>query len=474
MNIIKSAVLLIALMSLGTTATSASPIPLRGIVEGFYGTTWITAQRSDMLNFCRSHGLNAYIYAPKDDPYHRHKWREPYPANQIAELRNLVDIAKANNIRFIFAVSPGLDLNYKGKNADSDFTAILNKIDSIYNIGVRTFAIFFDDLKDAKGEHHEDGKLQAQFLNRLQAELRGRYRDINSLITVPTEYYQLDMIKGRKVKPYTEDFAKTLDKNILVLYTGNSVVSDGISEADYSVANNIYGRTLGIWWNYPVNDYATTNNSKPNAKLALGAIEKLPAKNVPAIFFNPMQQSQLSKIALSTGADYANAPDSYNPETSWDNAIAAQFGKLAPAMKIFATHSRHMENSWAKIGALDAEDFNTYAYLALNAFQHNRTPDTTEITKLIDDMENAAATLLRYLPTNIISECRPQLEQFRRIAQADRLAVKSLQTRTLDPDLLRLREEISRHEPTAILSEQAALKFVDDIIEIFNRRGVPS
>ena len=46
----------------GTSGTaSAAPVPLRGVIEGFYGTPWQEAQRLDILDFCRAHQLNAYI-----------------------------------------------------------------------------------------------------------------------------------------------------------------------------------------------------------------------------------------------------------------------------------------------------------------------------------------------------------------------------------------------------------------------------
>ena len=54
-------------------SAGAAPIPLRGVVEGFYGTPWTFDDRSDIIEFCRQSNLNAYIYAPKDDPYHRDK-----------------------------------------------------------------------------------------------------------------------------------------------------------------------------------------------------------------------------------------------------------------------------------------------------------------------------------------------------------------------------------------------------------------
>ena len=80
---------------------SSTPILLRGIVEGFYGTPWNFDIRADLLKFCGEYNLNAYIYAPKDDPYHRSKWREPYPEEKIIELKNLVNIAIENNVHFI-------------------------------------------------------------------------------------------------------------------------------------------------------------------------------------------------------------------------------------------------------------------------------------------------------------------------------------------------------------------------------------
>lgn len=459
---------LMALLINFSTALAA-PIPLRGIVEGFYGTPWTFEDRADIINFCRQHNLNAYIYAPKDDLYHRDKWRVPYPSEKIAELKNLVDISKQNGVRFIFAVSPGLDLNYRGKKGEEDFNLLMKKFEAMYNIGVRDFAVFFDDLKDNNGNHHESGKEHAKFLNRVQAELNARHKDIYPLITVPTEYYRLDMLKKNKIKPYTEDLAANLNKKIIVLYTGDGVVCDGITQESFDSVNKIFGREVGIWWNYPVNDYSVTADGERNAKLALGAIEKLPAQNVQAIFFNPMQQVQLSKIALATGAEYANSPSSYDSEKSWDKALNEQFGELAKDFKIFAEHSQHMENNWAKVGPADGRSFETAAYLVLNGLKHNREVDFAPLEKIIDEMQVAAINLKNNLPENILSECAPQLEQFQRIAQADKLALDCLKNKNFDPQLKILREEIKINEPHAILSEQSALKFIDDVIKFFGK-----
>ena len=464
----KKFLLLLALaMFIGGGAAEAVPIPLRGVVEGFYGTPWTFEDRADILDFCRQNNLNSYIYAPKDDPYHRDKWRKPYPADKLNELRQLVALANKNRIRFIFAVSPGLDLNYK---SDEDFRLLIRKLDTIYNIGVRDFAIFFDDLKDENGNHHESGKNQAEFLNRVQKNLRERYKDVAPLITVPTEYYYEDMVKGDKPKPYTRDFAETLDPRIVVLYTGRGVVCDGITDKELAEVNKIFGREVGVWWNYPVNDYSLTPDGNRNVKLALGAIENLPSAKMTAIFFNPMEQVQLSKIALATGAIYANNPATYDAEQAWDKVLREQFGTLAPAMKIFAEHSRHMENSWAKVGPPDAIEFATLAHNLLYDMGKKSFVDFKPLEQKIDETARAVELLLRRLPRKYLAECKPQLEQLKRIANADKVALESLKAGRLDPTLKILREEIAANEKQAVISEEAARKFIDDVINFFDEQ----
>jgi len=460
--------LTLATMFVGGATAQAIPIPLRGVVEGFYGTPWTFDDRADIIDFCRQNNLNAYVYAPKDDPYHRDKWRKPYPADKLAELEKLVAIAKENNVRFIFAVSPGLDLKYSGSKGNEDFNALIRKLDTMYNIGVRDFAIFFDDLKDENGNHHENGKQQAKFLNRVQKNLHSRYKDVAPLIMVPTEYYYADMLKGDKVKPYTRDLAATLDPRIIVLYSGRGVVCDGITDDELAAVNKIFGREVGVWWNYPVNDYPLTPDGERNVKLALGAIENLPSAKMMAILFNPMGQVQLSKISLATGAIYANNPAIYNADEAWDRVLAEQFGNLAPQMKIFAEHSRHMENSWAKVGATDAPNFATAAFNLMTDVRKKNSANFAPLEREIARAERAADFLLSRLPRKILAECQPQLEQLLLTLKADRIALESLKAGRLDPQLKSLRAEISANEKRAVISEMAARKFIDDVIEFLD------
>lgn len=438
---------------------AAGAIPLRGVIEGFYGTPWQQKERLDLLTFAHETGYNAYIYAPKDDPYHREKWREPYPAQKLSELGDLIAAAQKEQVHFIFAVSPGLDVSLHGSRSQSDRQKLLQKLETVYALGVRDFAIFFDDIKE------KDGKGQAEFINAIYAQMKARHKDLGNFLTVPTEYFYEDMVcADGEEKAYTKAFAETLDPQVLVLYTGEGVAKSPLTDQELMKAENLYGRQLGVWWNYPVNDYMEN-------KLALGPMESLPQKGLPAVFFNPMKYEALSKIALATGADYAKDPANYNPEKSWQQAIEKQYGPLAKDMTLLAGSSRHLENDWAKIGLADDPDFTAKAENFLKTWPAGReaAQNALNLEQTIKERQQAAKNLQQKLPPELLAECRPQLEQFSRLAEASGTAVQlvkaqksgsSLNARVLRQRLEAQIRDIDTHEKEAKLSEKAMVSFV--------------
>ena len=50
----------------------------RGFIEGYYGNPWSTEDRVNLMKWGGYYKLNAYFYAPKDDPKHRTQWDELY------------------------------------------------------------------------------------------------------------------------------------------------------------------------------------------------------------------------------------------------------------------------------------------------------------------------------------------------------------------------------------------------------------
>src|SRR5699024_4954 len=126
--------------------------PYRGVVEGFYGTPWSTEARINEIKLYGSVKANTYIYGAKDDPYHSSpNWRKPYPKDQAENIKNLVQVAHANFVDFVWAIHPGQEIKWNKEDRDH----VLNKFEKMYDLGVRSFAIFFDDISGEGTNAHK-------------------------------------------------------------------------------------------------------------------------------------------------------------------------------------------------------------------------------------------------------------------------------------------------------------------------------
>ena len=128
-------------------------MPTRGTVEGFYGPPWTHQDRMDQLAFYGDVKMNTYIYAPKDDPYHRERWRDPYPPDKLAQVQELIRQAAAHHVKFTFALSPGTSICYSNP---ADFQALQAKLQVMYDSGVRDFSVPLDDISYTRWNCDQD------------------------------------------------------------------------------------------------------------------------------------------------------------------------------------------------------------------------------------------------------------------------------------------------------------------------------
>lgn len=310
----------------------------RGIVEGFYGRPWSHSDRLRMLGFSAARKMNTYVYAPKDDPYHRERWREPYPSGRLAELGELARTARARHVEFVFAVSPGSSVCY---SSDTDFAALVAKNDALWRRGVRAFALFFDDIgggfhcpQDTArfgGDPAPEAAAQAYLLNRFRREFVAARPGSRPLLTVPTEY------TGTGDSPYRDRLAALLDRDVVVHWTGPDVVSKEITAEQAARAGEVFGHDLALWDNYPVNDFDPR-------RLFLGPLTgrapTLADHGVIGLTANPMVQAEPSTISLATVADYTWNPAGYDPGRSWRQALTEIGGPARAALEVFAENSR--------------------------------------------------------------------------------------------------------------------------------------
>jgi hyaluronoglucosaminidase len=287
----------------------------RGTIEGFYGPPWTTEERLDQLAFYGRFKLNTYVYAPKDDPYHRADWRDLYPPDALADLARLVEAAQDNHVTFTFALSPGLSICYSDP---TDLSALTAKFDALYAIGVRSFALALDDIgisewncqadADRYGEPSDRAAAEAQveLVNAVQGEYIAEREDTRPVQVVPTEFW------GTQDSDYRRVMRDDLDPAVEVMWTGPAVVPPEITVAQATAAGARFGRSLYLWDNTPVIDYPSAQGRlilSPYDRREPGLSEKL-----TGIVLNPMNQAAASKVQLIGAADFAWNDADYEPE----------------------------------------------------------------------------------------------------------------------------------------------------------------
>lgn len=213
-------------------------LPNRGVVEGFYGTPWSHEVRMSLIDFYGKFKMNTYLYGPKDDPYHScPNWRLPYPEKEAKNIKQLIEASKRNRVDFVWAIHPGQDIKWN----EEDYKNLVNKFNWMYDLGVRHFAIFFDDIS---GEGTNPSK-QTELLNRLTDDFVKVKGDVSPLTVCPTDYSKLwaDPTEKGSLAIY----GKTLYPDIKVFWTGDVVCSD-LTKETLDFVNSRIKRPAYYWW----------------------------------------------------------------------------------------------------------------------------------------------------------------------------------------------------------------------------------
>ena len=386
------------------TIDDAPDVAFRGTVEGFYGKPWSHEDRISQLRFYGDWKLNTYIYGPKDDPYHSSpKWREPYPADQAEKLKELVDIAKSNHVDFYWAIHPGQDIKWN----KTDSTAVLNKFELMYGLGVRHFAVFFDDIS---GEGTKAEK-QAGLLNYLQKEFVDKKSDVGELIMCPTEYNK--GWSNHKEGTYLDILGDVLDKRIHIMWTGNTVIHDITLEGQKWVNKRIK-RPSFVWWNFPVSDYVRNH-------LLLGesyGLDKDAKSEMSGFVTNPMDKPEASKVAIFSVANYSWNLKQYDPTQTWDDAISIIHPEIASSYKVFSSHNadpgpsyhQYRREESQKIGAILEKQTKS---LIDNKFVSFSTSESAELAEVFKSFVTSSKDILANSknPT-LLEEIKPWLKYF--------------------------------------------------------------
>ena len=370
----------------------------RGVVEGFYGTPWSHSARLDQMKFYGRNKLNVYVYGPKDDPWHRWRWREPYPTEEATRLGELVEGARANHVTFYWAIHPGGDIRW----TDEDRDALVAKFEQMYALGVRAFAVFFDDIG---GEGAKADK-QAELLNHLNRNFIATHPDTEPLMLCPTEY---NRAWSYEAGGYLRTLGAMLDGDIRVMWTGNRVISTIDREAMTWINERICRKGF-VWFNFPVNDYVRDHMLLGPVYGNAGDV----AEDVEGFVSNPMEYAEASKVALYSIADYTWNTDAYKAEESWLRSLAALLPTSSEALRIFALYNKDMGENVHLFRREEGTEIEEIAQLATEG----DGDALVALAKVCDELEWACATLLAEESNpQLIEELRPWLLQGQNVAR---------------------------------------------------------
>ena len=364
----------------------------RGIVEGFYGFPYSVEDRLSLLEYMKDYKLNMFVYGPKGDPYHLGNWKDPYPTSvtdeqraegQITqdEMKELTAKAAECNVDFVWSAHPAMQdgINFQTEAGISQgVTDLMDKFDHMYDLGVRQFAIFVDDISTS--DAYRDRAGHAELIDRVQKALEAKYNTedapeadhVKPLYFVPS-FYAFSFGSSTQLTDYFNEL-RNVDEDIMIGFTGSDVFSNVNSSLMTRMMNYI-GRKPVMWWNYPVND----NRDAQLFMYPMGTNYSVEnnIQNMGGLLSNPMNQAEASKVAIFGVADYSWNTGDFNAEENWEAVFSTYSDdpEIQDAIRTFATYS-------ATSG--DKAGINTLLNAYRNAVGTNADAIKTEMNKIID------------------------------------------------------------------------------------------
>lgn len=291
---------------------------LSGVVEGFYGRPWSWNERLRLVNCLSALGLNTYLYAPKDDLKHRAVWRELYTDAELGSFRELVDECRRRDITFIYALSPGLDVRFEDAG---DRERLAARFEQLQSVGIRDFALLFDDLPLARPEQQPVSSL-AQAHGGLANWVRRRLVQPGGMgrwLFCPTPYCdRMDRLEIGGAG-YLDEIGRILDPAFDILWTGPDIVSEAIPlESIERLAGRLERRPV-IWDNLFANDYDL-------CRVHCGPYEGRPTElreRTRGILLNPNNEFALNFVPFQTFAEYLSGGADWCPRFAYERGVDA-------------------------------------------------------------------------------------------------------------------------------------------------------
>lgn len=279
----------------------------RGFIEGYYGNPWSDEDRINLMRFGSNFKLTQYIFAPKNDPYHNERWREPYPQKRLNAIQRLAQVGNETKTRFVWTIHPFMhDPIRFDRNYISDLRIIEKKFDQLMLVGAREFGVLADDAPWPKHGDDDYIRLMKDLLSFLRKRKRNYPDLVTDMIFVPYYYYS----DGAEDNGHYDlrDLNAGLPDKIHMVVTGGKTFGVASNEFLNELEGNLTRKgakyhPVQLWINWPVNDGSRNNLIMGGATHYLQS--NVDGRKVCGIVLNPMMQSEASKPAIFINAAYS-------------------------------------------------------------------------------------------------------------------------------------------------------------------------
>lgn len=304
---------------------------IRGFIEGYYGIPWSNEDRMSLMKFGGDFKMTSYIFAPKDDPYHKEKWREEYPAKELAEITEMVKVGNEAKCRFVWTAHPFMG-GFNANNADAEIQALLKKFEQLYKAGVRQFGVLGDDV----GQLNKDIVVKMMQEVSKWAKAKG---DVYDTVFCPAGYNHSWQGDYSELNKYDKEFPE----DIKIFWTGEAVCQPVEQKTlNHFRKHNLNGqatrRSPLFWLNWPVNDI-----NGQRLMMGKGSLlhTDITLEDLAGVVTNPMQEAEASKVAIFAVADYAWNVKAFDDDKSWEDSFKYVDAQASEALH---TLSKHMSN----------------------------------------------------------------------------------------------------------------------------------
>jgi hypothetical protein len=267
-----------------------------------------------------------------DDYLNTDNWRLDFTASQKALLKEFIELYQKNFIEVWIAIGP------RGKNpplqysSDADIDTVVRKMDVLYGLGLRNFGLRFDDLANVAEDrllvardidlfNNDIGAAQAYFINAVYSRLKAIHPDIGFMV-VPMDYNQIGNY-GDKASTSLRlrrfyDLSFDIGVYAVCYYDDDVLASTCLTgRPTVTIVSNYYAEGNNGLPEYVVPYVNFVSWQNPAVRARIAGFSWLP--NMP-------QSEDAALISWHTAADFAWAPERYDPEQSFQRAVAKYLG----------------------------------------------------------------------------------------------------------------------------------------------------